>query len=196
MKEVEPIKSYKSIQDIKKKLEEELNYRDLLLFTSGINLGLRLGVLLTLKVWDMINDDGSIKSYIYLNEKKTNISNKLYLNEAIKYILLKYIIAYKDISKNKDNFLFFRKKTAPLWILPITRRQWLNLIKKWTRDIWLSWGYGSHTFPKTRGYFARKNDISMNIIQNKLHQKSIRDTEKYIWITNVEIENNWCKVNL
>lgn len=196
MKIVEPIKSYEKIQEIKQYLEEEWSYRDLLLFTSGINFALRIGDLLKLKVRDLIHDDWNIKSYFYLKEEKTKKSNKIFVTENVNYILNKYIISYKDIIKDKNNYLFFWKKTYPLWSKPITRRQGLNLVSKCTKHVWLTSNYWSHTLRKTWGYHARKQDISILIIQAKLNHSSPKIIERYLWITSDEIEEACNKLNL
>ena len=61
--EVEPIKSIKDIQKIKTYLMGKQNKRDYMLFVVGINVGLRAGDLLSLKVSDVLeNGNGKLKN--------------------------------------------------------------------------------------------------------------------------------------
>ena len=60
MNTVEPIRDPKKILAIKKNLREEPDKRNYLLFCMGINLALRAGDLLKIKVSDILNGKGNI----------------------------------------------------------------------------------------------------------------------------------------
>ena len=64
---VEPIRNEKDIQRIKKSLQS--NLRDLLLFTIGINNGLRIGDILKLKAGDV--RDLKVGDCLTIREQKT-----------------------------------------------------------------------------------------------------------------------------
>jgi len=68
MEFVQPIRSLKQIETIKKLLRQQ-NLRDYSLFTVGINSGLRISDLLKLVVSDVI-DGNKVKDRIRLREKK------------------------------------------------------------------------------------------------------------------------------
>jgi hypothetical protein len=55
MEFVEPIRDKAKIEEIKKILESERNFRDLLFFVAGINFALRVTDLLNLKVKDLFD---------------------------------------------------------------------------------------------------------------------------------------------
>ena len=79
MNTVEPIRNPAKLLAIKKNLRRELDPRNYLLFTMGVNLALRAGDLLKLKVSDIINDKGDIREYLYLtrqNKERSKDQNK------------------------------------------------------------------------------------------------------------------------
>ena len=65
---VDPIRSEEAIKKIKENLQG--NYRDLLLFTIGINSGIRMFDLVTLKVKDF--KDVGPGEVVHIRERKTN----------------------------------------------------------------------------------------------------------------------------
>jgi integrase len=71
IKFVEPIRDEKKIEAVKRNLLDGNHYRDYLLFTLGINTGLRVSDLLKLKYTDVLDDKGKFKSHITIKEKKT-----------------------------------------------------------------------------------------------------------------------------
>ena len=77
MNVVQPIKKLEDIQKIKKYLAKKP--RDALLFSFGINTGLRISDILSLDV-----DDVKGRNYIEIREKKTNKYKKFPLNRFLK----------------------------------------------------------------------------------------------------------------
>lgn len=71
MEYVQPIRNKKALETMKRILKAS-NIRDYCLFVLGINSGLRISDLLTLKVLDVYDDKGKIKDRIVIREKKTN----------------------------------------------------------------------------------------------------------------------------
>lgn len=189
MKFVEPIRDISKINTIKKILKADQNYRDLLLFVSGINFALRIWDLLTLKTKDLINEDGSYKDFFYIQETKTSKNTKRTVTDSVKDILDLYIDSYPNIVADKDNYLFFRQKQSSMGQSHISRRAGLDIIKGVTSQVGLQWNYGSHSLRKTWWYQARKADIPLEIIQHKLNHSSLRITERYLGITAEEVEN-------
>ncbi|MEH7573398.1 hypothetical protein V7176_17655, partial [Cytobacillus firmus] len=66
MEYVDPIKDIKSINKIKEILKRQ-SQRDLLLFVLGINTGIRVSDLLSLRISD-VADGKEIKEFIYIND--------------------------------------------------------------------------------------------------------------------------------
>lgn len=143
-KTVEPIRKLKDIKAIKKILADRP--RDLLLFTLGINNGLRAGDLLQLKVYQVRNLKPG--DSIPIIESKTGKKNVLVINKP-SYDALQNFLAASD--KDDDDFLFTgRKGKNPITIPSLNR-----LIKGWCNEINLKGKYGTHSLRKTWGYIQR-----------------------------------------
>ena len=69
--EVEPIRNIKDINKIKQYLLGKKNKRDYCIFVVGINIGLRAGDLLSLKVRD-VTDGVTIFDEVTIREQKTD----------------------------------------------------------------------------------------------------------------------------
>lgn len=82
MEYVDPIKDIKSINKIKEILRQQ-SQRDLLLFVLGINTGIRVSDLLSLKISD-VWDGTEIKEFIYLTNINSNENKAFYLNNSVK----------------------------------------------------------------------------------------------------------------
>lgn len=67
----DPVKDPEDIIRIVNHLISKGRYRDMLLFTIGINTGLRCSDILSLKFSDILNKDATIKEEWYIVEKKT-----------------------------------------------------------------------------------------------------------------------------
>lgn len=94
MEYVQPIRDKKALDTMKKILRSN-NLRDYCLFILGINSGLRISDLLTLKVSDVCDEKGKIKDRIVIREKKTNKLKDFPLGETSKKALKEYVITLK-----------------------------------------------------------------------------------------------------
>ena len=102
MNVVQPTKKIEDIQKIKKYLAKKS--RDALLFSFGINTGLRISDILSLNVGDVKGRD-----YIEIREKKTNKYKKFPLNRFLKAEIEEFV---KD--KPLEQPLFIHKNIAGL----------------------------------------------------------------------------------
>jgi len=182
MNTVEPIKDRMKILAIKRNLKEESNPRNYLLFVMGCNIALRISDLLSLKVKDVINSKGDIKTYLHIKEKKTSRPAKIYLNNTVKEALIYYLNKSKGI--DPDNFLFKSERSNKR----LDRVRAWGLIQEWIKEVGLEGErYGTHTLRKTWGYQARKQGLSIEQISEKLGHKSVTVTRRYIGISQEEI---------
>ena len=74
-----------------------------LAFLFVINTGYRAGDGLIIRVRDVLDDNGNIKDYIFLNESKTGKSRKVYFNKAVK-MAIQFLIDINHLTLN--NYLF------------------------------------------------------------------------------------------
>ena len=93
---VEPIRNKKEIKKVEEFLATQ-SQRNLLLFTLGINSGLRISDMLALNVGDVRK-----KAYIQLVEKKTGKSKKIPINSKLKSMFARF--TYKR-DENEPLFL-------------------------------------------------------------------------------------------
>jgi len=70
---VEPIRDRKKISQIKNLLRGQRRFRDLLLFTIGINTALRISDLLQLQIGHFVDETGGICSRFWIKELEDSI---------------------------------------------------------------------------------------------------------------------------
>jgi len=179
---VEPIRSENQIRQIKGNLYRQENPRDYLLFVFGINSGLRIGDLLTLKLADIKDYKGNIKEYLTIKEQKTGKTRKVFFNKQIKEAITYYL--KKTGIYDLDHYLFTNEKTKDN--KPITRIRAYQLINAWCREVGIKYKVGGHTLRKTFGYHMRMQGISIERISNLLNHRNIKVTFRYIGINDDE----------
>lgn len=179
MNNVDVIKDKKDIEKIKKVLIMG-DYRNYLMFIIGINSGLRITQILSLKFSDLIIDN-NIVSKIYFN----GIEYKI--NDCIKESLKIYI--YKRKIKDKNTFVFKSKKGNN----PIERTQAYRILKSACKEAELNLNFGTHTLRKTFGYHFYKQFNNLKYLQRLFNHSSINITKQYIGL---EIENSEIEYSL
>src|SRR3989337_4478678 len=121
---VDPIRRLEDIKAIKSILSNKP--RDLLLFTMGINNGLRMGDLLRLKVKQVRhlkeNDSTNIQ------EEKTGKYNILVINKCVYKALRNYL---EKVDLDDEDYLFTSRKRKNHLLVPSVN----GLLKRWTQSI-------------------------------------------------------------
>lgn len=174
---VHPIRDIKDIQSIKALLSDKP--RDLLLFTMGINNGIRTGDLLKLKVSDVRNLKPG--ESIQIIESKTKKTNTLVINKEVHKALRHYL----NTQQPKDNDYLFRSRTKgqALTVMYVNR-----LVKSWCRAINLPGNYGAHTLRKTFGYIQRTRfGVGFEVLCRRFNHSSPAITMRYLGITDQEV---------
>jgi len=174
---VEPIRRVEDIQAISKMLAS--SPRDHLLFTMGINNGLRVADLLQLTVKDVKHlrpgDEITIK------ESKTGKPNTLKINKKTYKSLQNYL---HQLKPDDSDFLFkSRKGNAPLQSQAVSK-----LVKKWTHDINLPGNYGAHTLRKSFGFIQRMvYGTGFEVLCKRYNHSSPAITMRYLGIHDKEV---------
>jgi site-specific recombinase XerD len=176
---VEPIRDIESINAVKNILREQ-SQRDLLLFVFGINTGIKVSELLSIKVED-VRDQYGIKEFLHLMDSYSGEVNAYYINSSVRQELRIYMKAhdFKD-----SDYLFKSKKNS----LPITRQQAYRIINKAVKDAGVPGKIGMHTLRKTFGYHAYQKGIAISIIMKIYHHHSPSETLKYIGINKHDLK--------
>ena len=158
MEFVQPIRDKKSLETMKKVLRSN-SLRDYNLFILGINSGLRISDLLTLKVSD-VYANGKIKDRIVIREKKTNKLKDFPLGETSKKALKEYVVTLKP-----GQALFASGKGCK----PITRQQAYRILNYTARAIGIMDKIGTHSLRKTFVYHAFNTGVDITRIQKLLN---------------------------
>ncbi|MED4400361.1 tyrosine-type recombinase/integrase [Metabacillus fastidiosus] len=174
---VDPIKDIESINAIKDILRKQ-SQRDLLLFVFGINTGIRVSDLLSLKV-DDIWDGTGVKEFLYLNDMSGDETRGYYLNHRVQFELKNYL---NVIDLKKDDYLFKSRKNDQ----PITRQQAYRIINKVAKEVGIPGNVGMHTLRKTFGYHAYRKGIAISILMEIYNHHSPSETLRYIGIDKSE----------
>ena len=175
---VEPIRNPKDIETIKRLLKDRP--RDLLLFTMGINNGLRGGDLLKLRVGQVRNLKPG--QSIAVRESKTGKTNVMMMNKSTYTVLQQYLA---QLDPADEDYLFRSAKGANR---PLTISSVNNLVKSWCRDLNLKGNYGAHTLRKTFGYIQRTvYGVGFEVLAKRFNHSNPRITMRYLGITDAEV---------
>ena len=166
MNEVQPIRDKEIIAKFKNKLLKK-SYRDYMLFTVGINTGLRISDILPLKVSDVRG------SHIIIKEKKTGKNKRFKINVPLRAELDKYTANMSD-----DDYLFPSRKGDK----PISRTQAYRILNDVAEALGVP-EIGTHTLRKTFGYWHYKKFKDVVILQKIFNHSAPSVTLSYIGIT-------------
>ena len=161
---VQPIRKKEDIEKIEKLLKEQ-NEQNLLLFTLGINCGLRISDILNLNVKDV-----KAKSYINITEQKTGKFKRIPINSKLKIMFEKYVKERKE-----DTPLFTNSQNGRL-----NRFSAYHIIKNACKEAGVEEKVGTHTLRKTFGYHHYKKFKDIAMLQKIFNHSSANVTLKYI----------------
>ena len=174
---MEPIRRPEDIKSIKKMLQNKP--RDLLLFTIGINNGLRIGDILKLKVKQVqgLKPGEALR----VREQKTDKDNILLINKSVQRALDNHLAS---AGLEPDDYLFKSKKgSGPLTVSAANR-----LVKSWCKAINLRGNYGTHSLRKTFGYIQRTQyGVGFEILCKRFNHSSPAVTMRYLGIEDKEV---------
>lgn len=175
IKDVQPIRTKKDIDNMKWALKRHCSERDYIMFLIGINTGLRITDLLELKIEDVKG-----KKKLIIKEGKTNKPRQIQLTNI-----------YKEV---QDYIKTLSKPSG--WLFPsregdkrITRIQAYNVLKKAAQWAEIE-SVGTHTMRKTFGYWYYKKTMDIAKLQEILNHSKPEVTKRYIGITAEEIEDS------
>ena len=201
----EPIKSVDTLRIISDYLIRNGRYRDNMIFVLGINFGLRVGDLQTLRFAHLLNTDCSFKTSFPILEQKTENTRKkkknryVTINSAVMDAVELYLEHHPYCSIN--DYLFRaegnRGKNSGN---PLSRRQFENIIKDIKEKLQLPEKLCTHSLRKTFGYhqmaMSNFSNEKLLLLQEMFGHSSVAITLKYIGITQDEILEECNKLNL
>lgn len=171
---VEPIRSLKDISNLRKILS--YNPRNELLFSLGINSGLRISDILALNVIDVKN-----KNFIEIREVKTNKYKRFPINKFLRKEI-------KNFVKNRDFYepLFLTQKNKRL-----DRVQAYKILNKAVQQANLNIRIGTHSLRKTFGYHHYKKFGNLPLLQKIFNHSSSSVTLRYIGLEQDIIDESY-----
>lgn len=201
----DPIKSVDDINRISKYLIDNKRYRDNMLFIVGINFGLRVSDLRSLRFCNIINDNCTFKDSFPVFEKKTRNTRSrkknryITINTAVVEAVTLYLENTPDVHMSDYMFRSIsnngRSKNEPLSIKSIDRT-----LKSIAEDLSLTAKISTHSLRKTFGYhqmmMSGNDSRKLLLLQKIFGHSSAAQTLDYIGITNEEIEDAYLKLNL
>lgn len=130
-KDIEKIISY--LKD-KAQTGTESDWRNYILFVTGINFGLRASDLLSLHIGDVVDEYGHIVDEILLTEKKTKHQRMIYVNDAVKEALALYFTGInRAVSRSEYLFRGMSNRSKNM-DAPLTRRNLERILKRIVND--------------------------------------------------------------
>jgi len=150
---VQPIRDPRTIEDIKSYLKST-NERDFILFTVGINVGLRISDILPLRVADVRG------THLDIIEKKTGKRKRIKINKTLRSELDEYIAgkrSYEYLFKSRNKKHHTGKKDEP-----ITSSQAYKILSRVGQRFGIP-DIGTHSLRKTFGYhfYLKTKDIAL-----------------------------------
>lgn len=200
MNSVEPIREIKTIKNIRSILKSQ-STRNELLFILGINVGLRVSDILSLRVSDILKPNKTSKDHVVITEKKTGKTKKFYIGDIVKKVIDTYV--KENPTLQMDSYVFISRKGENL---PITRQQAyrilngaaeaLGLVERDDLGIIITGEIGTHTLRKTFGYHAFQNGTSLELLMDIFNHSSKSQTLRYIGITEEQKKDVYLQSNL
>jgi integrase len=145
---VEPIRDCKKITQIKNMLRDEMRFRDLLLFTVGINTALRISDLLRLGVEHFFDAQKRLRRRFWIREKKRGNWQEVVVNDSISAVLAEYLDAYPDTTVDPHYFIFFNTLAGD-YFQPIKRGQAWKFITTICQSVGIRGNFSTHSLHKT-----------------------------------------------
>jgi integrase len=173
----EPIRKQKDIKAVTRLLKSRP--RDYLLWTLGINNGLRANDLVRLK-YSQVADlkPGAVVKII---ETKTDKENILVINKSVHRALQVYV---QGIKPEPEDYLFKSRKGNG----HISSQTVGRMVRSWAEAINLKGQYGAHTLRKTFGYQQRVAfGAGYEILCKRYNHSSPAITMRYLGIEDQEV---------
>ena len=162
-----------------RKLVEGNELHELLLNLS-LDLMLRGGDLLQLRVSDVLTESGTVKSEVKIKQQKTNKTTlSIPLSKNSINVIKKYIVG-----RDMDDFVF-RSQFSHFTNKPLSIFQYSRIVKKWMGEhLGLDdvSSFSTHSLRKTKSSVIYQKTQSVEIVRRLLGQSSVTATSAYLGI--------------
>jgi integrase len=201
----EPIKDMDDIKKISDWFIKNEHYRDNMLFIVGINFGLRVSDLLTLRFSHLIDEAFRFKTTFPILEKKTKNTRKVQknryisINDAVMDAVTLYLENTPGV-KLSDYMFRSESNRGKNVNQPIHRNSAERILKEAGNTLGLNIHIATHTLRKTFAYhqmlMSNNDPRKLLLLQKMFGHSTSAQTLDYIGITREEIEDAYLKLNL
>lgn len=201
----EPIKSMDDIIRVSQFLIEQKRFRDNMLFIVGINFGLRISDLRSLRFSHLINDDCTFRDRFPILEKKTRNTRKHQRNRyiTINTAVVEAVTLYLENTEGVrlSDYMFRSKSNNGVnENRPISKQAVDSILKGIAKDCGLGNRMATHTLRKTFAYhqmvMSGNDPRKLLLLQKMFGHSSAAQTLDYIGITSEEIDEAYRNLNL
>lgn len=180
MRFVQPIRDKEQLNEMQLYLKEK-NERDYIMFMIGINTGLRVSDILSLRVKDVKET-----THIKIQEKKTGKYKRVIINPPLRKSLNEYIIGKND----RDFLIMSRQKEKNGKSKPIDRSTAYRILNEAALAIGFRDNVGTHTMRKTFGYFYFQKYGDVGSLQKLFNHDKQTTTLRYIGVEQDYLDKN------
>ncbi len=161
---------------IRRTLEIKEAWRDLALFSVGLDSMLRSSDLLVLTVGDVCDHINSVKSQFTCKQQKTGQSVTVGLSKYTRDALKLWL---EETGKSRSHYLFTSLRNRGNQ--PIGRIQYSKLIKSWAKSIRLNPDdYSTHSVRRSLPALIYAETQNIEVIRQLLGQSSVKATSHYL----------------
>lgn len=201
----EPIKDIEDINRISSYLISKKRWRDNMLFIVGINFGLRVSDLRTLRFTHLINDDCTFRDRFAVFEKKTRNTRRAKKNRyvTINTAVVEAVTLYLENrpgTKLSDYMFRSESNNGSNKNSPMTKQSIDQMLKGIARDLGLGNRMATHSLRKTFAYhqmvMSANDPRKLLLLQKMFGHSTAAQTLDYIGITAEEIDEAYRNLNL
>ena len=151
-----------------------------LLLNLSVDLMLRSSDLLSLRVKDVMNESGSIKTEV---KGKQNKTTKTTLNIPLSKNSID-VIKKHLVDKEQDDFIFMGQM-GHFMRKPICSQQYARIVKGWMRKLGVedTSEYSTHSMRKTKPSVIYDKTHNVDAVRRLLGQQSVTATSSYLGVT-------------
>ncbi|MFC5732163.1 tyrosine-type recombinase/integrase [Cytobacillus gottheilii] len=164
MNKLPPIKDLETIELMKTQLLKE-GKREWFLFVLGINVGVKISLLLNLKVKDIKN-----QTHIVIKENNSSKIKRIFINEKLKNDIEIYTAGMND-----EAYVFKSYRSDR----PIKRVQAYKILKKVATEAGVS-SFGPETLRSTFAYHFYQQTQDIELLQYLFNHSSVNVTLKFL----------------
>lgn len=201
----EPIKSMDDIIRVSQFLIDKKRFRDNMLFIVGINFGLRVSDLRTLRFSNLINDDCTFRDRFPVLEKKTKNTRKHQRNRyiSINTAVVEAVTLYLENTPGvhlSDYMFRSASNNGSNENKPISKQAVDAMLKGVAKDLGLGNRMATHSLRKTFAYhqmvMSGNDPRKLLLLQKMFGHSTAAQTLDYIGITSEEIDEAYRTLNL